>query len=477
LTREEALMTSKSALVCLAVALLTSDASGAIIRVPADAPTLQAGIDAAVNGDTVLVAPGTYKGPGNRDLSLADKNVALLSEAGATETIIDCEGASRAITVSGPALDSRTVVGGFTITRGLGDWYGGAIEILQACSPIVRDCVFELNHATGRGGAIDCNADAMPRLQSCVFRQNTAPHGGAMFSSGRCQSQVSDCEFTDNTAAQRGGAIHIQMVDGLGPDFTSCIFTGNSSECGGAVYIETFVSSDRPPEALNPRAPSQRQGPFDDCEFTDNTASAHGGAIYVDDSIGPGLYGFHASRFIGNEAEQGGAMFATGGELTVVWECLFVDNAASTGGAVVLTAGGWLEQCTFYGNTAAVGSALDLSRYSPVYGDGDVAACVIMGNVGGPAVNCGLGFVPCFWCVSYANPDGDELCPSEWGNLYTDPLLCGPENGDFTLCEDSPCLPDANPWGYQIGAFDVGCGPCANTVQQQSWGELKARFR
>ena len=33
---------------------------GNIINIPSDYPTIQGGIDASVNGDTVLVQPGTY---------------------------------------------------------------------------------------------------------------------------------------------------------------------------------------------------------------------------------------------------------------------------------------------------------------------------------------------------------------------------------------------------------------------------------
>ena len=63
-----------------------------IVRVPADQPTIQAGLDAADNGDTVLVADGIYTSDGNRDIDFPCKNIVLKSENGPLTTIIDCEG-------------------------------------------------------------------------------------------------------------------------------------------------------------------------------------------------------------------------------------------------------------------------------------------------------------------------------------------------------------------------------------------------
>ena len=45
---------------------------GDIIHVPGDQPTIQAGIDAAEDGDIVLVADDTYTGDGNKNLDFGN---------------------------------------------------------------------------------------------------------------------------------------------------------------------------------------------------------------------------------------------------------------------------------------------------------------------------------------------------------------------------------------------------------------------
>ncbi|MCH7947513.1 MAG: hypothetical protein IIC66_06905, partial [candidate division Zixibacteria bacterium] len=153
-----------------------STAQSATIHVPADLPTIQAGIDAAIAGDTVLVADGTYTGPGNRDIDFGGKGIVLKSENGTGVTIIDCEG-SESNQHRGfyfhSGEDSTAVVDGFTIQGGYAD-YGGGINCDSSSSPKRINNPISGNSAGGNGGGIYCIASS-PTISNNTISGNTTP--------------------------------------------------------------------------------------------------------------------------------------------------------------------------------------------------------------------------------------------------------------------------------------------------------------
>lgn len=84
------------------------------ITVPADQPSIQAGIDAAANGDTVMVAPGTYF----ENLNFNGKLITVTSSDGPATTIIDGGGLGP-VAIFDTNESANSVLNGFTLQNGL----------------------------------------------------------------------------------------------------------------------------------------------------------------------------------------------------------------------------------------------------------------------------------------------------------------------------------------------------------------------
>ena len=171
------------------------------IRVPADAPTIQAAIDLADGGDTILVADGIYRGPGNRDIDLIHKILVILSENGPGTTIIDCGGSEDAqhggftyeqVGHNGSVLD------GFTIRNAYRN--EGAAILLYGSSPRISNCVLANNHATVSGGAIKVKGSSPP-VSNCTIINNSCNSGAAIFGLAGSTPRFDNCIIAFNDSS------------------------------------------------------------------------------------------------------------------------------------------------------------------------------------------------------------------------------------------------------------------------------------
>lgn len=204
-----------------AVILVATAGHATTIHVPADQPTIQAGIDAAVDGDTVLVADGTYSGTGNYNISIMDKGITVLSENGPHLATIDCLQLGCAFLIDN-CISAQPVIEGFTIRHGDGGWNGGAIESHNA-SPTIAHCLF-MDNIAHYGGCLkldgnpresDGLAEVYPIVTNCTFVNNQAHRGGAvMFVQHGCHVTIQRIIVTSNVTGQWYGGSPIAA--GLG---------------------------------------------------------------------------------------------------------------------------------------------------------------------------------------------------------------------------------------------------------------------
>jgi hypothetical protein len=115
-------------------------------------PTIQAAIDASSGGDVVELSEGTYTGTGNRNLSYHGKAITVRS---ASEDPRYC------------TIDCQNGGYGFAFTSG-----ETAAAVLHGVT---------VRNATSTSGAGLYFSGASPRIEKCIFRDNHANYGGALY--------------------------------------------------------------------------------------------------------------------------------------------------------------------------------------------------------------------------------------------------------------------------------------------------------
>ncbi|MBD3237556.1 MAG: hypothetical protein GF330_12690 [Candidatus Eisenbacteria bacterium] len=209
-------------------------------------PTIQDAVDMARDGTRIVLADGTYTGPGNRDIDLLGKQLTIRSQSGDYRTCtIDCQGSAqdphRAF-VARSAETAATVIEGLTIRGGYAgepDPSGGAIVCMGA-APTLRECLLMENRAAERGGAVYCGEGATPVLERCIYLGNQAlTEGGALACDGAVP-QIENCCFLEGTAAD-GSAIAAIGASALLIDSTILAFgeAGEPVACiaGGSAQL------------------------------------------------------------------------------------------------------------------------------------------------------------------------------------------------------------------------------------------------
>ena len=347
-----------------AIALtLTGAASAATLNVPSVSyPTIQAAVDAAAGGDTVLLADGTYTGPGNVDIDFNGRNLTVTSQNGPSAAIIDCGGSTGANHRGFYLHSSETgaVISGLTIKNG-----------------------YETNDF---GGALSLFTYGVT-VQNCVIANSTSRNGGGLYTNNSLgTATISGCTFSGNTTNGSGGGLYVNSTSTGTAIVSGCRFLNNSStgSGGGGAYVSESGSG-----AIS----------VSGCGFSANQAPNNGGGGIFNSNIGTsGTITLAGSTFSGNSASAslgGGGIFnsngGTGSGTIAVVNCVLSGNSAGGGGGIFNSnqSGGPVSvtNCTLSGNTGgtALGGGGGIGNYN--FGTVTLTNTIIYGDTGGEIGN------------------------------------------------------------------------------------------
>ena len=333
--------------------ILLSALFATILNVPGDLTSIQMGIDASVDGDTVLVQPGTYVENINfngHNITLGSLFIMTGDTSFISQTIIDGDQLGNTLTIAN-GESNQLMIAGLSITNGNSN-NGGGIYLHQTSpvfdhmkifgnnaqisgggvgaygggqilTPIFNNTEIYGNYAQSNGGGVHFdNAVNATFFQTNISNNNCLGSGGGMYVSTFSNTTVTNSTIQNNQAAS-GGGVYIYRSS---PSFTEVLITGNqvSSHGGG---IAAYGSG-------NEMYPS-----FTDVTITENTSNGQGGGINFDNNVN----GILENLIISDNSCSG-----SGGGMNIS----YLSNSSIT-------------NSTIHSNQAGSGGGIYISRSSP----------------------------------------------------------------------------------------------------------------
>jgi predicted outer membrane repeat protein len=383
---------------------------------------LQSALSAAVSGDEIWVAAGTYKPTSGSDRTLSFNlvsGVGLYGGFAGTETTrterdwnthvstlsgdIDSDGEEDSYNVLFSQSTSGTVLDGFTVTGGKadgGDYFsqrGGGMFSWQS-STTVANVTFNSNSATAGGGGLEVLA-------------------------GVSSATLANVTFSNNSTTAGGGGLEI--IGGVSPTLTDVTFSGNDAAGNGGAML----TQDSSPILTN-------------VTFSGNSAAGGGGGMYDNVGSSPTLTNV---TFSGNSAKWGGGMYNASDVSATLTNVIFSGNSASDGGGVFSdgSIAVTLTNVTFSANSATNRGGMFSQDCSPA-----LTNCILWGDSGGEIGRSGSGAPTVTYSIVQGGWSG-----AGGNNLDTNPQFADAAAGDLHLLAGSPAIDTGTSTGAP--AFDL----------------------